>query len=89
MLQSEQAIIRCTAAGEQKQVHGDAELLVKERHHSSCLGQSTGTNRPTKPPTRLSPAGPMAVDRDWKCPGSTGQKVPNWVLQIDSANSSF
>ena len=63
MLQSEQTIIRCVAAGEQKQGHGDAELLVNERHHSSCLGQPTGTNRPTKTLTRLSPAGPMVVQR--------------------------
>jgi hypothetical protein len=53
MLQSEQAIIRCTAAGEQKQGHGDAELLLKERQHSRGLGQPTGTNRPTKSLTRL------------------------------------
>ena len=89
MLQSEQAIIRCVAAGEQKQGHGDAELLLKELHHSSCLGQPTGTNRPTKTLTRLSPAGPMVVQRNWKCPGSTGRKVPSCVLQIDSASSSF
>jgi len=53
MLQSEQAIIRSTAAGEQKQGHGDAELLLKERQHSRGLGQPTGTNRPTKTLTRL------------------------------------
>ncbi len=64
MLQSEQAIIRCSAAREQKQRHGDAELLVKERIHSRCLGQPTGTNRPTKTLTRLSPAAPMAVQRN-------------------------
>lgn len=29
MLQSEQPVIRCTAAGEQKQGHGDAELLFE------------------------------------------------------------
>ena len=89
MLQSEHAIIRYAAAGEQKQGHGDAELLVKERLNSNCLGQPSSTNRPTKTLTRLNPAGPMAVQRNWKCPGSTGRRVPSWVLQIDSASSSF
>ena len=83
MLQLEQANIRCTAAGEQKQGHGDGELLLKERHHFRGLGQPTGTNRPPKTLTGLSPAGPMAVQRNWKCPGPTGRWVPSWVLQID------
>jgi hypothetical protein len=53
VLQSEQAIIRCPAAGEQKQGHGDAELLLELRQHSSGLGQPAGANRPTKTLTRL------------------------------------
>ena len=68
MLQSEQAIIRCTAAGEQKQVHDDAEVLLKERHHSRGLGQPSGMNCTPKTLTRLSRAIPMAVYRDWKRP---------------------
>lgn len=63
-----------------------ADLLVNELHHSRGLGQPTGTNRPTKTLTRLSPAGPIAVQSDWKCPGTMDRWVPNWVLQIDPAS---
>lgn len=53
MLQSEQPVIRCTAAGMQKQGHVDAELLLKQRQNTSGFGQPTGTDRPTKTLTRL------------------------------------
>ena len=67
-------------------MHDDAELLLNERHHSRGLGQPTGTNCTLKTLTRLSPSGPMAAHRDWRCPAPTGRWVPSWVLQIDPAS---
>jgi hypothetical protein len=45
MLTAEQAVLRCPATGEQKQGHFNAEGLLKQRHHSTGLGQSTAADR--------------------------------------------